>query len=362
MGLRGFERRLERMVEGVFARAFQSGLRPVELGRRLVREMDDHRSVGVRGGTVVPNHFTVALSAGDLEQFEDVQDSLGRELGDAAREHARDEGYAFMGPVEVELVVDERLRTGAFQITGRWPRARRRRRRLLVLPTGDRFTLAERVITIGRQPEWNIVLADPNVSRNHAEIRPQGDGFVVVDLGSTNGSRVNGVRVDSSACRTATRSPSATPACASRPPRTLDARAAAQPPQAVPARAALPLLPPGPAGGVGRGQPARSPVEAPPQAEARPGAPRRTRRGSRKHGPLGPRGSSTRPSSGAAATRSTTRSPSGGPPAARCTSTTPTPASSTPASSSATGQVFVEDLGLHQRHLPQPPARSPARW
>src|SRR3546814_2964348 len=90
MGSRGFERRLERMVEGAFARAFKSGLRPVELGRRMIREMDDHRSVGVRGDTVVPNSFTVALSTSDLEQFEGVQDSLARELADAAREHARD--------------------------------------------------------------------------------------------------------------------------------------------------------------------------------------------------------------------------------------------------------------------------------
>jgi pSer/pThr/pTyr-binding forkhead associated (FHA) protein len=65
-----------------------------------------------------------------------------------------------------------------------------------VLPTGERFTLAEHPISIGRRPECNIVLADPNVSRNHAEIRPQGDGFVLTDLGSTNGSKVNGVRVE----------------------------------------------------------------------------------------------------------------------------------------------------------------------
>src|SRR3546814_17314664 len=80
MGSRGFELRLERMVEGAFARAFKSVLRPVELGRRMIREMDDHRSVGVRGDTVVPNSFTVALSTSDLEQFEGVQDSLAREL------------------------------------------------------------------------------------------------------------------------------------------------------------------------------------------------------------------------------------------------------------------------------------------
>jgi hypothetical protein len=197
MGIRGFERRLERLVEGAFARAFKSGLRPVELGRRLVREMDDNRSVGVRGGTVVPNAFTVALSASDLAQFEGVQDSLTRELGDAAREHARDEGYGFMGPVEVELVVDDRLHTGAFQITGRMAEGGGGAGAgSIVLPNGDRFSLGEAVITIGRHPDSNLVLADPNVSRNHAEIQPQGDHFAVVDLGSTNGTRVNGVRVD----------------------------------------------------------------------------------------------------------------------------------------------------------------------
>jgi hypothetical protein len=197
MGIRGFERRLERMVEGAFARAFKSGLRPVELGRRLVREMDDNRSVGVRGGTVVPNSFTVSLSTSDLEQFEGVQDSLSRELCDAAREHARDEGYGFMGPVEVNLEADERLHTGAYQIVGRMVEgAGGSGAGSIVLPSGDRFTLTETVITVGRHPDSNLVLADPNVSRNHAEIRPQGDRYVVVDLGSTNGTRVNGVRVD----------------------------------------------------------------------------------------------------------------------------------------------------------------------
>jgi hypothetical protein len=197
MGIRGFERRLERLVEGAFARAFKSGLRPVELGRRIVREMDDNRSVGVRGGTVVPNAFTVWLSASDIEQFEGVHESLARELGDAAREHARDEGYAFMGPVEVELVVDDRLHTGAFQITGRMVEGDGGSGAgSIVLPSGERFSLTDSVITIGRHPDSNLVLADPNVSRNHAEIRPQGERFAVVDLGSTNGTRVNGVRVE----------------------------------------------------------------------------------------------------------------------------------------------------------------------
>jgi hypothetical protein len=196
VGLKGFERRLERMVEGVFARAFRSGLRPVELGRRLVREMDDNRSVDVRGRTVVPNAFEVELSPTDYEQFAEIRDTLARELSDAAREHARDEAYAFLGPISVEMVASPSMHTGAFQIVGRMKEGEGGAGAgSLVLPTGDRVTLSETVLSIGRMPECNIVLADPNVSRNHAEVRPRGTGYVVVDLGSTNGTRVNGVRV-----------------------------------------------------------------------------------------------------------------------------------------------------------------------
>src|SRR3712207_1291773 len=196
MGLRGFERRLERMVEGVFAGLFRTGLRPVELGRRLVREMDDERTVDVRGRTVVPNHFEVELAASDHAQFADIADTLARELADAAREHARDEGYSFLGPVEVEITTSDGMRTGAFQITARMKQgAGGAGAGSLVLPTGDRVPLGEHVIAVGRLPESNIVLADPNVSRAHAEIRPRGAGYVLVDLGSTNGTRVNGVRI-----------------------------------------------------------------------------------------------------------------------------------------------------------------------
>jgi hypothetical protein len=197
MVIRGFERRLERMVEGAFARTFRSSIRPVELARRLAREMDDHVSVGVRGSRVVPNFFTIYLSPSDHAEFVEVFDALRRELCDAAREHARDEGYGFMGPVDVELVLDERLYTGGFEIEGRFREGPGGSGAgSLLLPTGDRFTLAEHPISIGRRPECNIVLADPNVSRNHAEIRPHGDSFLLIDLGSTNGSKINGVRVD----------------------------------------------------------------------------------------------------------------------------------------------------------------------
>lgn len=196
MGIRGFERRLERMVEGTFSRVFRSGLKPVELGRRLVREMDANRSVGVTGERVSPNHFVIELSPGDMEQFGDVSESLRRELADAAREHARDEHYSFLGPVSVDLVVSDRLKTGNFRIAaglregkgGVAPGS-------LVLPDGQRVVLGEAIVSVGRLSECTLVLEDTNVSRNHAEIRPHGTGFKLIDLGSTNGSKVNGERV-----------------------------------------------------------------------------------------------------------------------------------------------------------------------
>jgi hypothetical protein len=197
MVIRGFERRLERMVEGAFARAFRSSIRPVELARGLAREMDNRLSVGVRGTPVVPNHFTIYLSPADHAEFFEAQDALRRELCDAVRERARDEHYGFMGPIDVELMVDERLGTGRFHIEGRFREGPGGSGAgSLVLPTGNRFALSEHPISIGRRPECNIVLADPNVSRNHAEVRPHGDSFLLIDLGSTNGTKVNGMRID----------------------------------------------------------------------------------------------------------------------------------------------------------------------
>ena len=106
MGLQSFEHGLERMVEGVFSRGSRSSIRPVELGRRLLREIDDHRSVDVKGRRIVPNAFTITLSAKDHAGFADIDEALNAELCETAREYARSEGYHFMGAVSVELVVD----------------------------------------------------------------------------------------------------------------------------------------------------------------------------------------------------------------------------------------------------------------
>jgi hypothetical protein len=118
MGLQQFEQRLERLVEGAFSKALRGGLQPVEIARRLTREMDLMRRVGVHG-LIAPNAFVVILSVPDAERFDSFADALARELGDAAREHARAEGYEFVGPVTVELRSLDTLRPGRFTVKAR---------------------------------------------------------------------------------------------------------------------------------------------------------------------------------------------------------------------------------------------------
>jgi hypothetical protein len=195
MGLQQFERRLERLVEGVFAKAFRGGLQPVELGRRLTREMDAQRTVGIRG-TIVPNAFVFALAPDDLERFSSFSDALVRELADAARDHARSERYSFLGPVDVGLEADESLTPGMFLVSGSVQEAEGGQTvGSLRLSDGSRVRVTDRPVTIGRMAELDVVLTDESVSRRHAEVRRVGSDIVLVDLGSTNGTKVNGVRV-----------------------------------------------------------------------------------------------------------------------------------------------------------------------
>jgi hypothetical protein len=192
MGLQQFEQRLERLVEGVFAKAFRSGLQPVELGRRLVREMDLGRTVGVRG-VLAPNEFVVSVSQDDRERLAPIEQTLIRELTDAAREHARDEGYRFTGPVRVEVATAPRLSKGAFRVRAEMVEGEAVAS--VVLADGTHIGIGDEPVTIGRASDCQVALADPTVSKHHAELRREGTGVVLVDLGSTNGSKVNGAGV-----------------------------------------------------------------------------------------------------------------------------------------------------------------------
>jgi hypothetical protein len=195
MGLQGFEQRLERLVEGVFAKTFRSGLKPVEIGRRVTRDMDLNRTLGVNG-PLAPNHFSIALAPADSEQFETFSEVLTRELAESVRDHARTEGYGFVGPVHVELHVDPSLTQGQFLVASGFQEAPGGAAvGSIFLEDGRRIEIGETPLVVGRMPECDVALSDPNVSRRHAEVRRQGTGFVVVDLGSTNGTRVNGAQV-----------------------------------------------------------------------------------------------------------------------------------------------------------------------
>lgn len=193
MGLKRFEGRLERLVEGSLTRPFRSTLQPVEIGRRLTREMDLQRRLGPRGSIVAPNSFSVSLSEIDVERFTSYLDALVRELAEAAREHAEIERYDLLGPVEVDIFESPRLKAGQIEVNaevleGDMPFE-------LHLADGRRIPLGPTALVIGRLPEVEVVLNDPNVSRRHAEIYRQDGDIVLRDLGSTNGTKVNGTPV-----------------------------------------------------------------------------------------------------------------------------------------------------------------------
>jgi len=161
-----------------------------------VREMDDNRSVDVKGRRIVPNDFTVKLNAVDHAGFGDIEDALVSELAEAAREYAREEGYHFMGPVTVQLAVDNELRSGRFSILSQLKAAATGPGMgSLVLPSGERIYINAAPVSIGRLPECTIAVNDSNISRRHAEVRAGTTSYVVVDLGSTNGTMINGVKI-----------------------------------------------------------------------------------------------------------------------------------------------------------------------
>jgi hypothetical protein len=157
--------------------------------------MDLHRRVGVRG-LIAPNFFVVTLAPADVDRFSNFIDALSRELSDAAREHARVEAYSFVGPVEVEIYEGTALKAGRFTVAAEVRQSEDGGVLAeLILPDGSRVSVGAEPLVIGRLPECGIVLQDSNVSRRHAELRRNGDAVVVTDLGSTNGTRVNGTTV-----------------------------------------------------------------------------------------------------------------------------------------------------------------------
>jgi hypothetical protein len=230
--LRNLEAKLENLVGGAFSRAFRSQVQPVELAHKLAREMEEHKHQSI-SRTYVPNHYVVFLSPGDREQFESWEDALRKELSDYLLEHARAEGLSLVSRPLVDLETDDRLGLGEFGIMAKLVRPGEDEeeepalgdfghtmvyspdrdprplsgaraappRRALLVGEGRRLVLERDGVVIGRSRECGLRLDDPNVSRRHAAVRPDGDGWVVEDLGSTNGVRVNGRRVQAAPLR-----------------------------------------------------------------------------------------------------------------------------------------------------------------
>lgn len=226
------EARIEGLVEGVFSRAFSSGVQPIEIARKLAKEMDAHKTASV-SRVYVPNEYTVFLGGEDYERLSGYETSLEQELSGHLLEHARRHEYDLLTRPVVELDQDERLRLGEFGIQTRMvksppregaeptqgdhghtmvysaqqqeakskkrPQARLVETRAIVALDDRRYVLDGPTVTLGRSKECECVITDPNISRKHAQLRRNSSGdWQVVDLGSTNGIKVNGRRVDSS--------------------------------------------------------------------------------------------------------------------------------------------------------------------
>jgi Protein of unknown function (DUF3662)/FHA domain len=225
--LRNIEHKLEGLFEGVFGRAFRTHVQPVELARKLVKEMEDHRVVSV-SRVYAPNEYTVYLAPSDREQFTSYEESLQSELQEYIAENARRERYEFLSAPQVLFETDGDLEMGEFGIATRMvqgaapqpgePEAQAQPNATMIYRKpveteavsveelglgreivsltfdGTKHELDGGRATIGRSKDCDIQLADANVSRKHAEVRQEGAAYWVVDLDSTNGMEVNGRR------------------------------------------------------------------------------------------------------------------------------------------------------------------------
>jgi hypothetical protein len=200
--LKNFEGRLERGIEGFFKAAFRSGLQPVEIAKQILREMDAHKTVGVRE-VWVPNRYVIHVSSEDRDRFANMEGALVRELENVVVEGSRERGYGLVARPEVAFETDDHLKRGDLVVepelteaTGPAsselpPSPPAGGAKLVLLDGAQEWSLDSDLSVIGRLSGSEVEIADAGASRRHAEIRRNGDDYVVVDLGSTNGTLVN---------------------------------------------------------------------------------------------------------------------------------------------------------------------------
>ena len=225
MVFKKLERKLEKAVEGTFGRTFKASVQPVELAHKLAKEMGDNKTVSV-SRVYVPNVYEVYLAPEDHQHFKAFEADLSRELSTYLVAHAQREGWTLVGAPVIELYPDDALRLGEFGIATRTetgpepatappvqpdgfaqtvvaPQAASQAQPVpqpaptvgALVAGGEIHELTGESTIIGRSRRCDVVLADPNMSRQHAEVRRQGDVYTLVDLESTNGVYVNGRRV-----------------------------------------------------------------------------------------------------------------------------------------------------------------------
>jgi hypothetical protein len=204
--LRDFERRLGQLVEGLFSKTFRSGVQPIEIAKLVLKEMDARRTVGV-SEVWAPNHFQITTSEDDGNRFEQAQSAMITELKHLIRQNADERGWGLIGPPEVELSVDPSMKKGdlicvATLVEGEEkiePASTSAAALLDVREDGEHRTVSLKgdVVTIGRLPDCDVVLKDKAASRHHAQIKAKDGRFTLTDLGSTNGTRLNGQTIQS---------------------------------------------------------------------------------------------------------------------------------------------------------------------
>jgi FHA domain-containing protein len=229
--LRNLELKLEGLVEGAFSRAFKARVQPVELARKLAKEMESYKTVSI-SRVYVPNEYTVFLSREDRRQFQAYEPALLEELSAHLLEHAARENLALLTRPKVSFETDKRLRMGEFGIQARLVEPARDEReeasqgelgatmvysaarmkqqaeeavapskptsRAMLISDGKSFVIDRPRAVIGRSQRCDYVITDPNVSRRHFELQLRGADWYLTDLNSTNGVLVNGRRVKSS--------------------------------------------------------------------------------------------------------------------------------------------------------------------
>lgn len=225
---KGIEQKLEGLVEGFFTKVFRSGLQPVEVGKRIVREMGDGRTVSVNR-TYAPNEFRVLMGQEDYERFTQMEGGLQKEFSEVVIEAAKDNRWNLMGLPQITFEAVDGFVRGEFKVEASFATAPEEQNRVSThepkagdpLSTGaisfnsaeklgvaagnpqllllddsgspaEKISLTKDHLVVGRMSSNDIVLSDANVSRRHAELRKDGSRWVVKDLGSTNGTVVNG--------------------------------------------------------------------------------------------------------------------------------------------------------------------------